>query len=95
MNLAATLAEIRALPIDRRIELVEAIWDSIAAENGPADITESQKKDLDRRLAELDANPQNVLSWEQIKEHVRGRHDLAAGISSGRPGGCAGSVSLV
>ena len=29
------LAELHALPIDERIQLVEDIWDSIAADQGP------------------------------------------------------------
>ena len=28
-------------------------------------------KPLDRRLADLVANPDNVLTWEQIKDRVR------------------------
>ena len=61
------------MTIDERIALVQAIWDSIAAETDPVHLTEPQKRELDRRIAELDANPQNVLTWEEIKTHVRGR----------------------
>jgi putative addiction module component (TIGR02574 family) len=66
-------ADVTAMTIDERIALVQAIWDSIAAETDPIDLTEPQKRELDRRIAELDANPQNVLTWEEIKAHVRGR----------------------
>jgi len=67
----------QALGIDRlsvaeRITLVQEIWDSIAATPEQVPLTEEQKKELDRRIADLDANPNNVLTWEQIKAHVRG-----------------------
>ncbi len=71
MNMTATLAEISSLSVDDRIKLVQAIWDGIAAEQRHPDLTEAQKKDLDRRVAELDASPDQVLTWEEIKRGLR------------------------
>jgi putative addiction module component (TIGR02574 family) len=67
----------KALGIDRlsvaeRIALVQEIWDSIAAGDAVPDLTDDQKRELDRRITELDANPSNVLTWEEIKAHARG-----------------------
>ncbi len=59
------------LSIEDRLTLVQEIWDSIAASSEQPPLTEDQKRLLDRRLAELDANPDNVLTWEQIKARVR------------------------
>jgi putative addiction module component (TIGR02574 family) len=67
------LTQITALSVDERIELVQAIWDSIAAETENLELTEDQKIELDRRLADLDARPDDVLTWDQIKARVRGR----------------------
>ena len=47
--------------------------DSIAAETSHRDPTDAQKLELDRRLTELDAIPENVLTWEQIKARVKDR----------------------
>ncbi|HKI30849.1 MAG TPA: addiction module protein [Gemmataceae bacterium] len=66
-------AAITTLSIDERIALVQAIWDSIAAETDQLPLTEPQKRLLDRRIAELDANPESVLTWEEIKARVRGQ----------------------
>jgi putative addiction module component (TIGR02574 family) len=66
-------ADFSALSIDERIALVQAIWDSIAAETDRLPLTDPQKRELDRRIAELDANPENVLTWEEIKSRVRGQ----------------------
>ena len=62
------------LPAEERLVLLQDIWDSLVDEQATPKVTEAQKRDLDRRIAELDANPENVLTWEQIKESIlRGR----------------------
>lgn len=61
------------MSLDDRIELVEAIWDSIAMETEKLELTEAQKHELDRRMADLDARPDDVLTWDEIKTRVRGR----------------------
>ncbi|MDJ1183863.1 addiction module protein [Roseofilum casamattae] len=71
MNIAATLNEITALSVEDRILLVQAIWDSIAAEQVYPDLTEAQKHELDRRINSYDRDPDNVLTWEEIKASVR------------------------
>ena len=44
------LAELHALPIGERIQLVEDIWDSIAADQALLPLTDEQRTELDRRL---------------------------------------------
>lgn len=68
----------RELGIDRlsipdRIILVQEIWDSIAAHPESVPLTENLKLELDKRLADLKANPNNVLTWEEIKARIRER----------------------
>ncbi len=71
MDITATLNEITSLSIKDRISLVQAIWDSIAAEQAYPDLTEPQKRELDRRIDDYEMNPDNVLTWEEIKASVR------------------------
>jgi putative addiction module component (TIGR02574 family) len=49
---------------------VQEIWDSIAAEDAAPDLTDAQRQELDRRIARLDADPGNVLTWDEIKASV-------------------------
>lgn len=44
------MASLLTLPINERIQLVEDIWDSIAADQTALPITEAQKKELEKRL---------------------------------------------
>ena len=65
----ATLQElgIDQLSVDERIELVQAIWDSITPEPHPPFISEDQQRELDARMEGHRADPTDVVPWEQIK----------------------------
>ncbi len=56
-----------------RLELVEELWDSLADGDGALALTEEQREDLDRRLAEADADPTGGSPWEEVRERVRHR----------------------
>lgn len=73
MDITHTLNQIFALGIQDRIRLVQAILDSIAAEQVDSNLTEAQKQELDRRIDDSDANPDNVLTWEEVKASVKAR----------------------
>ena len=55
------------LPREQRIALVLEIWDNIAAESGQSLLTDAQRRELERRIAEDDTNPDDVVPWEQVK----------------------------
>lgn len=73
MDITHTLNQIISLGIQDRIRLVQAILDSIAAEQVDSNLTEAQKQELDRRIDDSDANPDNVLTWEEVKASVKAR----------------------
>jgi putative addiction module component (TIGR02574 family) len=60
--------EAKKLSLPERIALVEEIWDSIAEDNGCFELTEDQKKELDRRLESFRTNPSPGRTWEEIKK---------------------------
>jgi putative addiction module component (TIGR02574 family) len=66
------LSEILKLSVAERIQLVEDIWDSIAAEPGALALTEEQCHELDRRLADQEANPGIGRSWAEVKVRLLG-----------------------
>ena len=55
--LAASLAEITQLNTAERIQLVEDIWDTIAAQPEKVGLPEAQTQELDRRLSDYQQNP--------------------------------------
>jgi putative addiction module component (TIGR02574 family) len=44
MDITATVRELIVLSVEDRIRIVQAIWDSIAAEQVDPDLTEAQKR---------------------------------------------------
>lgn len=47
---------LRKLPLDERIQLVQDLWDSIAADQNLLPLTPEQRAELDRRLDAYDAD---------------------------------------
>ncbi len=61
------------LSADDRLALAEAIWDSIVQEVEQSPLTEVQRKELERRLADSIARPDAVTSWEVVKARALAR----------------------
>jgi putative addiction module component (TIGR02574 family) len=64
-----------SLSIEERLQLVGDIWDSIAdAANASPDVlplTEEQRAELDRRIAEADAHPEDLIPMEEVMARLR------------------------
>jgi putative addiction module component (TIGR02574 family) len=71
MDLTNILREVDSWPIDDRIQLVEAVWDRIVDSGEQCAPTDPQKVDLDRRLADVEAAPDDLVSWDQITSFLR------------------------
>ena len=65
------VAEILALPVEERVELVDAIWDSISAVPEALPLTQWQRDELDRRLAEFEADPEAGSTLEEVFARIR------------------------
>jgi putative addiction module component (TIGR02574 family) len=70
-NITATLNQIAALPVPDQIELLHQAWDRLLDSGWEPELSEEQKAEFDRRLDDLDAHPENVVSLEKLVEHVR------------------------
>ncbi len=66
-----SIDEIKMLDITERILLVEEIWDSIAKEQDSVGLSEYEKEILDIRLTSLEDNPNDLMSWDEIKNKLR------------------------
>lgn len=61
------LDQARQLSVEEQLELVEALWDDIAKRNATPTPTDAQKTELDRRLADHEANPEDSVPWSEVK----------------------------
>jgi putative addiction module component (TIGR02574 family) len=74
-EMAATMKD---LGIDRltpaeRIALALEIWESLGEAQPPGRLTAEQNAELARRDAELTANPESALTWEQVRASVEAK----------------------
>ena len=64
---AQLLSQARQLSVQDQLELAEALWDGIAERNAIPGPTDAQKAELDRRFEELKANPDDIVSWSEVR----------------------------
>ena len=71
MTTSATTAEYLKLSVSERIQLVEDIWDSIAAEaSNTVELSQAQMAELHRRVAEHRADPSTAVPWEEVRSKL-------------------------
>ena len=71
VDMSTTLNQITAMPVQDQIELLHQAWDRLIDSGWERELTDAQKAEFDRRLDDLDANPQNAVSLKKLIEHVR------------------------
>lgn len=72
MNVDQTISDLSALPIDDRLRVVHAIWDTL-----PDDVdlstTPEQQAELDRRLAAHRDDPSSAISHDELMRRINNR----------------------
>ena len=58
---------------DERLVLVQEIWNTIAAEPSPSLLTDSQRDELQRRVAEDDVRPDALVHLDEVREKLLAR----------------------
>ncbi len=61
--------DIDRLTVEEKLELIGRLWDSIPDTELPP-MTESQLRELNRRIADADANPHLGRPWEEVKARL-------------------------
>jgi len=70
MSRQSVLKEALALPTDERLDLVMAIWDSIATGGTVPELSEEQKEELDRRAEAYRADPSRGIPADQVFDEI-------------------------
>jgi putative addiction module component (TIGR02574 family) len=73
MDYQSVLNEVESWPIDDRLRLVQDVWDRLVDQGHEPELTEELKAELDRRIEEMDRNPDSGVPWEEAKARVLGR----------------------
>ncbi len=64
---------LRDLSVEQRIDLVEELWDSVAADQEALALTDEQRTELDRRLAIYEADGEAGRSGKTSLADIRKR----------------------
>ena len=65
-----TVTDALDLSIPERTQLVEDIWDTIVVEADFVELTEEEKKIIDRRLEAYHQNPDLGSLWEEVFKRI-------------------------
>lgn len=57
--------EIGNLSAAEKFELLDALWESLEADE--VALTETQREELDYRLGQYERHPNEVIPWEQVR----------------------------
>ena len=65
------LEEARRLSPRDRLQLIEALWDTLSDEDVP--VTAEERALLDARISDLEANPDDQSPWSEVKARLEQR----------------------
>jgi putative addiction module component (TIGR02574 family) len=66
------LSDASQLPLDERIQLIEALWDTVPEDAMPA-LSDEWLAEINRRSDEYDAGKAQTIPWKQIRSEAFGR----------------------
>jgi putative addiction module component (TIGR02574 family) len=68
------LIDLLKLPADDRAALAMALWESLtdAERDGVFDLTDEQRRELDRRWQEHQRNPASAVRWSEVRRKLLG-----------------------
>jgi putative addiction module component (TIGR02574 family) len=68
-----SIDQLRGLPLEKRLEIIEALWDSVESELGPMPISDEILDEADREFEAHLAEPSSSIPWEQVRAKFRKR----------------------
>ena len=71
--MAVSNVNIEELTRDERLDLIEALWDSLEASSNQLPLTDEQRKELDLRIEEMDRDDSLGIPWADVVGQIRKR----------------------
>jgi putative addiction module component (TIGR02574 family) len=68
----AEIRKLLELPADEKMELAQILWESVEPEDETRflSIPDWQRQILDERIADIDRNPDDEQTWEEVKAEL-------------------------
>jgi putative addiction module component (TIGR02574 family) len=65
-TIESVLADAAQLPVADRIQLIDAIWDTLPADSLPP-LSQEWTAEIQRRSAEFDSGSADIVPWEEVR----------------------------
>lgn len=67
-----SIEQLRALPLEKRLEITAALWESIERDMGPDawPISDEVIEEANRELEAHDADPSSSIPWETVRAEL-------------------------
>lgn len=66
--------QVMQLPAEERLELAHELLDSVPDADDDFELTDEQKAEIDRRIAEHERDPGSAIPWEVVRERLRAKY---------------------
>jgi putative addiction module component (TIGR02574 family) len=73
MSADVLIEEASKLSPQDRVKIAEALWQSAWDEQAALPLSDAQRDELDRRLAEYEKNPEAGSSWEEVRVRLEAK----------------------
>lgn len=70
MNKHLSREELRKLPVEDRLQLLEDVWASLCETPEKVDIPEWHRRELDRRMADQKALEEGASAWPDVRDKI-------------------------
>lgn len=70
-NVREALETIERWPLDQQVELAHTLRERLVAQGWVPESPPAHLAEIERRLADAMAHPQDVIEWDEIVAHVR------------------------
>jgi putative addiction module component (TIGR02574 family) len=68
------LSALLELSPDEKLDIIEALWESLNQSPELIPLPEWQKRELDRSKAQYDAHPESLLTWEEVQANILAKY---------------------
>jgi putative addiction module component (TIGR02574 family) len=65
---------LKQLSSEEKLRIIHELWEDLSANPGDIPVSEAVLEEVERRRAEMLANPASAVPWEEVKRRIKERH---------------------
>ena len=73
MSRKVTVEDTLDMSVPDRLKLAQDIWDSISGDPATVPVSDAERQEIERRLAEHERDPSSTIPWDEVKRQILGR----------------------